>query len=135
MKRGEVQNKFFRFLDRLAYFPFYITIVLNVKVILFDKNVYFRFPYLPCCDSVKCVISYRFGFIKFLLEFESIDKMSYLSRMCWWCGTGVEYLVITLIGISEISADHVLILITNCSKRIQLFIRNSQLVTTNYPQY
>ena len=32
MKRGEMQKKFFRFLDRLPYFPFYRTIVLNVKV-------------------------------------------------------------------------------------------------------
>ena len=32
MKRGEMQKKNFRFLDRLPYFPFYRTIVLNVKV-------------------------------------------------------------------------------------------------------
>ena len=32
MKRGEMQKKFFRFLDRLLYFPFYRTIALNVKV-------------------------------------------------------------------------------------------------------
>ena len=32
MKRGEMQKKFFRFLDRLPYFPFYRSIVLNVKV-------------------------------------------------------------------------------------------------------
>ena len=32
MKRGEMQKKFFRFSDRLPYFPFYRTIVLNVKV-------------------------------------------------------------------------------------------------------
>ena len=32
MKRMEMQKKNFRFLDRLPYFPFYRTIVLNVKV-------------------------------------------------------------------------------------------------------
>ena len=32
MKRGEMQKKIFRFLDRLPYFPFYRTIVLSVKV-------------------------------------------------------------------------------------------------------
>ena len=32
MKRGEMQKIFFRFLDRLPYFPFYRTIVLDVKV-------------------------------------------------------------------------------------------------------
>ena len=33
MKRGKMQKKIFRFLDRLPYFPFYSrTIVLNVKV-------------------------------------------------------------------------------------------------------
>ena len=37
MKRGEMQKKIFRFLDRLPYFPFYRTIVLNVKVISFWK--------------------------------------------------------------------------------------------------
>ena len=31
MKRGEMQKKNFRFLDRLPYFPFYRTIVLNVQ--------------------------------------------------------------------------------------------------------
>ena len=38
MKRGEMQKNFFRFLDRLPYFPFYRTIVLNVKVIKNSKN-------------------------------------------------------------------------------------------------
>ena len=32
MKRGEMQKKIFRFLDRLPYVSFYRTIVLNVKV-------------------------------------------------------------------------------------------------------
>ena len=32
MKRGEMQKKFFQFLDRLPHFPFYRTIRLNVKV-------------------------------------------------------------------------------------------------------
>ena len=35
MKRGEIQRNFFRFSDRLPYFPFYRTIVLNVKVKIF----------------------------------------------------------------------------------------------------
>ena len=48
MKRGEMQKKNFRFLDRLPYFPFYRTIVLNEKVkvlqeiqFLFCKNKFF----------------------------------------------------------------------------------------------
>ena len=32
MKRGEMQKNFFRFFNRLPYFSFYRTIVLNVKV-------------------------------------------------------------------------------------------------------
>ena len=38
MKRGEMQKIIFRFLDRLQYFPYYRTIVLNVKV---KKSVFF----------------------------------------------------------------------------------------------
>ena len=34
MKHGEMKKKNFRFLDRLPYFPYYRTIVLNLKVIL-----------------------------------------------------------------------------------------------------
>ena len=42
MKRGEMQKKFFRFLDRLPYFPFYRTIVLNVKVKINETANFFH---------------------------------------------------------------------------------------------
>ena len=41
MKRGKMQKKVFRFLKRLSYFPFYRTIVLNVKYSFdFDYKIF-----------------------------------------------------------------------------------------------
>ena len=46
MKRGEMQKKFCRFLDRLPYFPFYRTIiVLNVKVKIWTIFVFYSENY------------------------------------------------------------------------------------------
>ena len=41
MKSGEMQKQCFRFSDRLPYFPFYRTIVLNVKV---KNQLFYTYP-------------------------------------------------------------------------------------------
>ena len=41
MKSGEMQKQFFRFLDRLPYFPIHPTIVLNVKV---KNQLFYTYP-------------------------------------------------------------------------------------------
>ena len=62
MKRGEMQKNFFRFLDRLPYFPFYRTIVLNVKVIVNITILYFEKKYAVFFYQIK--VSSRYNWKK-----------------------------------------------------------------------
>ena len=59
MKRGEMQKNFFRFLDRLPYFPFYRTIVLNVKVKSRNEKMHGE-TLIPWTSSVDSVLLVRF---------------------------------------------------------------------------
>ena len=62
MKRGEMQKKFFRFLDRLPYFPFYRTIVLNVKV----KIGLTQLGAFPCQSWTKTTVNQSGNVIKLI---------------------------------------------------------------------